>query len=488
MSEIDRLREMIDGAKRIVAFTGAGISTESGIPDFRSPGGIWTKYQPIYFDDFMSSEEMRREAWRRKFATDETMLKAEPNAGHRALARLVEQGKMTAIITQNVDGLHQRSGVPDSKIIELHGNTTYASCLDCGQRYELEPIKKAFQGKGTLPICEKCDGIVKTATISFGQAMPEIQMARAQDETLQCDLFIVLGSSLVVYPAAGFPRIAKRRGARLVILNRDPTDQDDDADLVLHDEIGPDPEPRGRRELMLARGAFLAGAAALLPAAPPCVSRAQQDVTFFRILTGGTVGTYFPIGGLIANAISNPPGSRPCAEGGSCGVPGLVATSVTSNGSVANVAGDRRRQRAVGLRAVGHRLLGLQRHRHLQRPAEGRRPAGDRQPLSREHPARGAQGLGYQVGPGPARPQDLARRAGLGHAGRCPADPAGLRPQREGPAGAVLPGRSAWPTTCRTARSTASSASAAGRRARSPISPPRSASSWCRSPAPRSTS
>ena len=239
MSETDRLREMIDGAQRIVAFTGAGISTESGIPDFRSPGGIWTKYQPIYFDDFMSSEEMRREAWRRKFATDETMLKAEPNAGHRALAKLVELGKMTAIITQNVDGLHQRSGVPASKIIELHGNATYASCLDCGQRHELEPIKKAFVGKGALPACEKCDGIVKTATISFGQAMPEIQMARAQDETMRCDLFIVLGSSLVVYPAAGFPRIAKRRGARLVILNRDPTDQDGDADLVVHGEIGP---------------------------------------------------------------------------------------------------------------------------------------------------------------------------------------------------------------------------------------------------------
>jgi len=239
MSETDRLREMIDGAQRIVAFTGAGISTESGIPDFRSPGGIWTKYQPIYFDDFMSSEEMRREAWRRKFATDETMLKAEPNAGHRALARLVELGKMTAIITQNVDGLHQRSGVPASKIIELHGNATYASCLDCGQRHELAPIRKAFVGKGTLPLCEKCDGIVKTATISFGQAMPEIQMARAQDETMRCDLFIVLGSSLVVYPAAGFPRIAKRRGANLVILNRDPTDQDVDADLVIHSEIGP---------------------------------------------------------------------------------------------------------------------------------------------------------------------------------------------------------------------------------------------------------
>jgi len=239
MDDIERLREMIGSAQRIVAFTGAGISTESGIPDFRSPGGIWSRYKPIYFDDFMASEEMRRESWRRKFATDEVMLAAEPNAGHRALAKLVEQGRMTAVITQNIDGLHQRSGVPDAKVIELHGNATYASCLDCGHRHELEPIKKAFLGHGKLPLCEKCDGIVKTATISFGQAMPEIAMARAQDATLACDLFIVLGSSLVVYPAAGFPRLAKRMGACLVIVNRDPTDQDQDADMVIHGEIGP---------------------------------------------------------------------------------------------------------------------------------------------------------------------------------------------------------------------------------------------------------
>jgi len=238
MDDIERLQEMIGAAKRIVAFTGAGISTESGIPDFRSPGGIWTKYKPIYFDDFMSSEEMRRESWRRKFATDEIMLKAEPNAGHRALAKLVEQGRMSAIVTQNVDGLHQRSGVPDAKVIELHGNATYASCLDCGHRHGLDPIRRAFLDGGRLPICTKCEGIVKTATISFGQAMPEIQMARAQDETQACDLFIVLGSSLVVYPAAGFPAVAKRQGAKLVIVNRDPTDQDASADLVIHAEIG----------------------------------------------------------------------------------------------------------------------------------------------------------------------------------------------------------------------------------------------------------
>ena len=140
MSEIDRLREMIDGSKRIVAFTGAGISTESGIPDFRSPGGIWTKYQPIYFDGFMSSEEMRREAWRRKFATDETMVKAEPNAGHRALAKLVERGKMTAIITQNIDGLHQRAGISKDLVIEVHGNLHKAVCLSCGWRGPMQDV------------------------------------------------------------------------------------------------------------------------------------------------------------------------------------------------------------------------------------------------------------------------------------------------------------------------------------------------------------
>lgn len=238
MDDIERLKDAIGSARRIVAFTGAGISTESGIPDFRSPGGIWSRYKPIYFDEFMASEEMRREAWRRKFATDETMLRAEPNAGHRVLARLIEQGRMSAVITQNIDGLHQRSGVPDSKVIELHGNATYATCLDCGHRHELEPIRQAFLGTGKLPLCVKCEGIVKTATISFGQAMPEIPMVRAQEETLACDLFIVLGSSLVVYPAAGFPRMAKRKGATLAIVNRDPTDQDDEADLVIHGEIG----------------------------------------------------------------------------------------------------------------------------------------------------------------------------------------------------------------------------------------------------------
>lgn len=239
MAAADDLRRMIGEARRIVSFTGAGISTESGIPDFRSPGGIWTRYRPIDFGDFLASEDARRESWRRKFATDAVMQKATPNAGHRALARLVEQGRMSAIVTQNVDGLHQASGVPDSKIVELHGNATYAACLDCSERHELDWVRAIFDKDEALPECGKCGGVVKTATISFGQSMPEIEMERAREETMGCDLFIVLGSSLVVYPAAAFPMMAKRNGAKLVILNRDPTDQDDSADLVIHDEIGP---------------------------------------------------------------------------------------------------------------------------------------------------------------------------------------------------------------------------------------------------------
>jgi NAD-dependent deacetylase len=238
MEKVDELRRMIAEGKNIVAFTGAGISTESGIPDFRSPGGIWTKYRPIEFSDFLASAEARRESWRRKFATHETMQKATPNAGHRALARLVEQGKMSAVITQNIDGLHQASGVRDETVIELHGNTTYAACLECRRRYELDWVREIFSDGERLPVCTVCGGDIKTATISFGQAMPEAEMERAQEATLAADLFITLGSSLVVYPAAGFPMLAKRNGARLVIVNREPTDQDQTADLVINAEIG----------------------------------------------------------------------------------------------------------------------------------------------------------------------------------------------------------------------------------------------------------
>lgn len=234
-----QLRRMLDEARRAVVFTGAGISTESGIPDFRSPDGIWSKTTPIYFDDYMRSEESRREAWRRKFVIDRDIVGAEPNRGHRAVAHLVRQGTVSSVITQNVDGLHQASGVPDDRVVELHGNTTYAKCMACGTHHDLAPIKEMFLADESLPHCRDCGGIVKTATISFGQPMPGAEMARAQEEALACDLCLVIGSSLVVYPAAGIPRLAKDNGARLVILNRDPTDHDPFADLVLNREIGP---------------------------------------------------------------------------------------------------------------------------------------------------------------------------------------------------------------------------------------------------------
>lgn len=234
----NELARMIEEAQRAVVFTGAGISTESGIPDFRSPGGVWDKYQPIMFEDFLASEEMRRESWRRKIGAEKTISSATPNRGHRVVASLANSGKVSHVITQNIDGLHQASGIPDDKMIELHGNATYAKCLDCGRRYELAPIIDAFKADESLPVCNHCEGIIKTATISFGQSMPEVEMARAEEATLVCDLFIAMGSSLVVYPAAGFPVIAKENGARLVILNREPTSLDPMADLVLNSEIG----------------------------------------------------------------------------------------------------------------------------------------------------------------------------------------------------------------------------------------------------------
>ena len=239
LPDIRDLREKIDQAERIVFFTGAGISTESGIPDFRSPGGIWTKMKPIMFQDFLASEDARRESWQRRFSGEDKLVGSKPNAGHLAIAKLIQSGKATSVITQNVDNLHQDSGVPDDKVIELHGNSTYATCLDCGLRHDLEPIKREFLSSGTTPVCNSCGGHVKGATISFGQPMPDLPMRRAQEETLACDLFMAIGSSLQVYPAAGFPQVASQNGATLVILNREPTNLDSIADLVLNMEIGP---------------------------------------------------------------------------------------------------------------------------------------------------------------------------------------------------------------------------------------------------------
>ncbi len=234
-----RLSRMIERARRAVVFTGAGISTESGIPDFRSPGGVWDRYKPISFQDFMASDDMRREYWRRKFAVDPVIARARPNRGHRAVARLVADGPVAAVVTQNIDGLHQASGVPAGRVIELHGNGTYAACLECGARHELEPLRAAFAERGDVPACGACGGVVKPATISFGQPMPERAMASAERETAACDLFMAIGTSLVVYPAAGFPAMARRRGAALAILNREPTPLDSEASLVLNLEIGP---------------------------------------------------------------------------------------------------------------------------------------------------------------------------------------------------------------------------------------------------------
>ncbi len=235
--DLTSLARMIEDAEHVALFTGAGISTESGIPDFRSPGGTWEKEKPIEFSDFLRSDAARRESWRRRFEMEATWRKAAPNRGHRAVAELVHRGKTRAVITQNIDGLHQDSGIPDDRVIELHGSTMYAHCLECGQRYEIEDLRVDFERDHIVPSCA-CGGWVKTATVSFGQSMPLQAMQLAERETLQADVFIAIGSSLVVYPAAGFPELAKRNGARLVIVNLQPTGLDEIADLVLHRPIG----------------------------------------------------------------------------------------------------------------------------------------------------------------------------------------------------------------------------------------------------------
>jgi NAD-dependent deacetylase len=238
MSDAANLARLIAQSRRVVFFTGAGISTESGIPDFRSPGGVWSKMKPIYYQEFIGSRAMRREAWNRVFNRTAGWTGAAPNTGHLALATLVREGPGAAVITQNVDNLHQDAGTPADRVIELHGNASYAKCLECELRYEIETLRPRWEANEEIA-CDACGGLIKTAVISFGQAMPETEMLRATEEARLCDLFVVLGSSLVVYPAAGLPMIAKQNGARLVIVNREPTEQDELADLVLNAEIGP---------------------------------------------------------------------------------------------------------------------------------------------------------------------------------------------------------------------------------------------------------
>jgi NAD-dependent deacetylase len=237
-ASIATLQEMIQDARIVAGLTRAGISTESGIPDFRSPNSPWMRNKPIPFEVFVQSAEARREAWRRKFTMDDLYRGARPSQGHLGIASLVASGRMPAVITQNIDGLHHASGLSENQVIELHGNGTYAKCLSCGRRHELDWVRRHFEAEGDPPECIACGGILKSATISFGQSMPEGPMRQAQKLTASCDLFLVLGSSLVVYPAAAFPVFAKENGANLVIVNREPTPLDEAADLVIHAEIG----------------------------------------------------------------------------------------------------------------------------------------------------------------------------------------------------------------------------------------------------------
>lgn len=234
---LEKFINLIDQSQNIVIFTGAGMSTDSGVPDFRTPNGVWSRYAPIDFNDFLSSQEMRNETWRRKIKLDAEIGIPEPNSGHFKIAELVNLGKVRQVITQNIDNLHQASGIASDQVVELHGNGTYAACLSCGAQYALDKVKKRFVDTGTAPECEACGGYIKSATISFGQPMPEEPMRKALEASQNCDLFIAIGSSLVVSPANQFPLIAKHTGAQLIILNRDETPLDDQADLVLHQGI-----------------------------------------------------------------------------------------------------------------------------------------------------------------------------------------------------------------------------------------------------------
>ncbi len=236
--DLRTVREWIADASRIVGFTGAGISTESGIPDFRSPNGVWARNRIIEFQEFTSSEEGRIEYWRQKVEAWPAMRQARPNAGHYAFVELHKQGKLEALITQNIERLHQRSGLPADKVMELHGTTTEAVCLSCGARITSDEACRRVREGEKAPRCQPCGGLLKPATISFGQSMPLDVMERAYKAAETCDLLLAVGSSLVVEPAASLPRVAKRAGARLVIVNRDDTPLDGIADSVVRGEIG----------------------------------------------------------------------------------------------------------------------------------------------------------------------------------------------------------------------------------------------------------
>jgi len=238
MMNLEEFAGAIRESREIVVFTGAGISTESGIPDFRSPGGIWSRYRPVSFQEFISSEESRVEAWKRRLETYAVDQNAKPNIGHYFVQALDAKGKLIGLITQNVDGLHSKAGVPDEKIVELHGSNRKVLCLKCEREYNPDEVIQKLVGDFASPKCDVCGGILKSATVSFGQPMPETAMRQAQEWTEQAEIFIVMGSSLQVQPAASFPVVAQRNGAALAIINREPGPLDEIADFVHHGAIG----------------------------------------------------------------------------------------------------------------------------------------------------------------------------------------------------------------------------------------------------------
>lgn len=236
---IAKSAQIIKEAQKILIFSGAGMSTESGIPDFRSPGGVWSKYDPsdFYFDKIISSEKAREKYWEMSTEFYDTMKDAVPNRAHLAIRAIEESGKLLAIVTQNIDNLHHKAGNSPERIIEIHGTAFSVSCLSCGKKYDRDDIQERLNSGVKVPYCDDCAGILKPDTISFGQAMPEDKMADALMYARECDLCIVLGSSLVVYPAASVPVHAVQNGARLIIINRDETPLDAEADLVCHESL-----------------------------------------------------------------------------------------------------------------------------------------------------------------------------------------------------------------------------------------------------------
>jgi len=235
-SETDSVAAWLSNARHAVVFTGAGISTESGIPDFRSPGGVWSRNRPVYYDEFLASAEARFEYWRQKLEAAGDFLRAQPNAAHCAVARWEQLGRVAGVITQNIDGLHQQAG--SRTVLELHGTARWIKCVDCEEQFEPLPLLETFRTKQAVPPCPACGGRLKSATISFGQALPVDVLEQSIELARASDLFLAIGSSLVVHPAAGLPEVARRAGARLVIINRDPTDLDERADIVVRESIG----------------------------------------------------------------------------------------------------------------------------------------------------------------------------------------------------------------------------------------------------------